>query len=172
MTQDHFTVYQFMVSKFGGQSFDTMEGFSRGIEANTATKRFIPSKTWAMYNIDTKKILAEGYLCRYGFDLIKIKDGKVSEYYRRLTSGRNSSFVAYDLDTLEIIEDYKNIGNQLWKYDWETGEKLQANNNCKYETLPEDFKQSIDDFSFKHHVFMYAIKPYGRIVEFYYPKTS
>lgn len=171
MTQDHFTVYQFMVSKFGGKSFDTIGDFSQGIESEIATKRFIPSKTWAMYNIDTKAILAEGYLCRYGFDLIKVKNGAVSEYYRRLVSGKNSAFVAYDLQTLEIIENYNNIDNQLWKFDWNTGEKLQSNNNCKYDTLPEDFKLSIQDFSFKHHVFMYAIKPYGRIVEFYYPKT-
>ncbi|EUJ10337.1 hypothetical protein Meth11DRAFT_1151 [Methylophilaceae bacterium 11] len=170
MTQDHFTVYQFMVSKFGGQSFDTIESFSQGLLANTVTKRFVPSKTWAMYNIDTKEILAEGYLCRYGFDLIKVKDGQVCEYYRRLVSGRNSTFVAYDLDTLDIIESYKNIGNQLWKYDWKTGEKLQANNNCTYDTLPEEIKRSIKDFRFRHHIFMYAHKPYGRIVEFYYPK--
>lgn len=171
MTQDHFTVYQFIVSKFGGKSFETIEDFSKGIEANIATKRFIPSKTWAMYNIDTKEILAEGYLCRYGFDLVKIKNGKVSEYYRRLVSGRNSAFVAYDLDTLEIIESYKNMDNQLWKFNWETGEKLQVNNNCKYETLPDDFKNSLKDFNYKDYVFMYAVKPYGRIVEFYYPKS-
>lgn len=171
MTENHFTAYQFMVSKFGGKSFDSMQEFTLGIEANIATKRFIPSKTWAMYNIDTETILAEGYLCRYGFDLIKVKNGVVSEYYRRLVSGKNSAFVAYDLDTLEIIESYKNEANQLWKYDWNTGEKLQANNNCTYETLPEDYKLALKDFKYKQHIFMHAIKPYGRIVEFYYPKN-
>lgn len=170
MTQNHYEVYQFMVSKFGGKSFDSIQEFYQGIETNLATKRFLPSKTWAMYNIDSKEILAEGFLCRYGFDLIKVKNGKVSEYYRRLVSGRNSAFVAYDLATLDIIENYKNIDNQLWKFDWKTGEKLQANNNCKYESLPEDFKSAIKDFYYKNQVFMYAIKPYGRIIEFYYPK--
>lgn len=171
MTRDHFTVYQFMVSKFGGISFNSDQEFFQGIKANTATKRFLPSKTWGMYNIDTKELLAEGYLCRYGFDLIKVKNGVVHEYYRRLVSGKNSSFVAYNLDTLEIIENYKNIDNQLWKYNWETDEKLQANNNCKYETLPDDFKEAIQGFHYKQYIFMYAIKPYGRIVEFYYPKV-
>ncbi|HSI44078.1 MAG TPA: hypothetical protein VK949_07010 [Methylotenera sp.] len=170
MTQDHYLVYEFMVSKFGGQSFDSMEALAQGIKDDSATKRFIPSKTWAMYNIDSREILAEGFLCRYGFDLIKVKNGRVSEYYRRLVSAKNSAFVAYDLNTLEIIENYKNIGNQLWKFNWKTGEKLQANNNCNYESLPDEFKRGIDDFRFKHQVFMYAVKPYGRIVEFYYPK--
>lgn len=170
MTQDHFLVYQFMISKFGGKSFNTFNEFAQGVEANLATKRFLPSKTWAMYNIDTKEILAEGFLCRYGFDLIKVKNGIVCEYYRRLVSQRNSAFVAYDLVTLDIVENYKNIGNQLWKFDWQTGEKLQANNNCNFDTLPDDYKDAIKDFPHKHHVFMHAIKPYGRIVEFYYPK--
>jgi len=171
MTQDHFSVYQFMVSRFGGKSFESIEDFSQGIVSRTVTKRFIPCKTWAMYNIDTQTILAEGYLCRYGFDLIKVKNGVVSEYYRRLVSGKNSAFVAYDLDTLEIIEYYKNIDNELWKFDFKSDEKMQANNNCKYETLPDDFKVAIMDFEYKHQVFMYATKPYGRIVEFYYPKN-
>lgn len=170
MTKDHFSVYQFMVLKFGGKSFNSIEEFIHGIESGDAAKRFIPSKTWGMYNIDTKKLLIEGYLCRYGFDLIKVKNGIVSEYGRRLVSGKNSVFVTYNLDNLEILENYKNIGNQLIKFDWLTGEQLQANNNCKYETLPEDFKIAIKDFQYKQHVFMYAIKPYGRIVEFYYPK--
>ena len=172
MLDDHFAVYQFMVSKFGGISFSSSEEFVQAAKNGSATKRFIPSKTWGMYNIDTKEILAEGYLCRYGFDLIKVKKGIVTEYYRRLLSSKRWTFVAYNLQTLDIIESYQNIENQLRKFDWITGEKLQANNNCTYSTLPEDFRLAIKSFAYRDHVFMYAIKPYGRVVEFYYPKTT
>jgi hypothetical protein len=170
MTHDHWAVYQFMVNKFGGRSFETYEAFAEAVLLGEATKRFVPNKTWGMYNIDTKKILAEGYLCRYGFDLIKVKQGVVTEYYRRLVSGKNPAFVAYDLETLAPIERYRNIDNQLRKYDWQSDEQLQANNNCTFATLPEDFKTMIQDFEFKHMVFIFAVKPYGRVVEFHYPQ--
>lgn len=170
MTLDHLTVYQFMVSKFGGIYYETVESFLQGIANGEVTKRFIPSKTWAMYNIDTKEILAEGYLCRYGFDLVKVKSGVVTEYYRRLVSGRNAAFVAYDLDTLEIVEYYRNIDKQLCKFDAKTELMLQANNNCTFETLPVDFQDALVGFKYKHQAFMYAIKPYGRVVEFSYPR--
>lgn len=170
MTQDHFTVYQYMVSKFGGQSFDMIEDFKEGISSEIATKRFIPSKAWGIYNLDSKRFMAEGYYCRYGFDLIKVKNGIVSEYYRRLICEKNYAFVAYDLDTLEPIEYYKNIGRQEWKFDWCTGEKKQVNNFCDYLGLPEDCKLAIKEFQYKYNVFAYASKPYGRIVEFNFPK--
>lgn len=171
MTNDHWLVYEFMVKKFGGISFESTETFSQALLSGDAfTKRFVPSKTWAMYNIDAKEILAEGFLCRYGFDLVKVKNGVVSEYYRRLVSGKNAAFVAYDLDTLEVVEHYKNEDSKLWKYDSNTGDALQANNNCTYATLPEDYKSAIQDFKYRESVFMYAKKPYGRVVEFYYPK--
>lgn len=172
MTRDHWLVYEFMVGKFGGISFDSAEAFAEALfSGGDVTKRFVPCKTWGMYNIDQKTILAEGYLCRYGFDLIKVKNGAIAEYYRRLVSGKNSAFVAYDLETLEVVEHYKNEANQLWKFDSNTGDRMQANNNCTYATLPEDYKDAIADFKFREHVFMYAQKPYGRVVEFYYPKA-
>lgn len=169
MTEDYFTVYEYMVSKFGGVSYANLSDFDSGVKSGAATKRFIPSKIWGMYNIDTNEILAEGYLCRYGFDLIKIKNKKVTEYYRRLLSNKRYCFVAYNIESLELIESYSNIDNQLRKYDWLSGDLRQANNNCTYDTLPVDFKEAISHLEYKSQVFMYAIKPYGRVVEFYYP---
>lgn len=168
MTVDQFTAYQFMVSKFGGIGFNTFEEFELAVKTGKATKRFIPSRTWGMYNIDTKEILAEGYLCRYGFDLVKISKGKVTEYYRRLVSNKEKRFIAYDLDTLQPKEYYRNVENQLRKYDWKTGEQLQANNNCSYESLPKDVQDALRGFRYQRSVFMHAVKPYGRVVEFYY----
>lgn len=170
MTEDHFIVYQFMATRFGGVAYDTFKAFQQGVASGDASKRFLPSKTWGMYNIDTNELLAEGYLCRYGFDLVKVKNGKVSEYYRRLLSNKDHCFVAYDVDTLKVVETYRNVDNRLNKYDWPSGELKQSNNNCNYEMLPEDFKAAISSFAYKNNVFMYAIKPYGRVVEFYYPR--
>jgi hypothetical protein len=172
MTEDHLAVYQFMISKFGGIQFDSLAEFQEAIKAGAATKRFLPGKTWGMYNIDTKEILAEGYLCRYGFDLIKVKQGKVTEYYRRLLSNKQYCFVSYDLETLHPIETYRNEGNQLNKYDWLTDGLGQSNNNCTYDTLPDDFKAAVEGFAYRSQIFMYAVKPYGRVVEFCYPRPS
>ena len=166
MTQDHYIVYQFMVSKFGGQSFDTIEDFSEGINSGLATKRFIPCKAWGVYNVDSKVMVAVGYYCRFGFDLVKVKNGEVSEYYRRLISEKKYAYIAYDLNSLEPIEYYKNIGQQEWKFDWHTGEKKQVNTFCDYFGLPTDIRLAINDFQFKYNVFGYAMKPYGRVVEF------
>jgi hypothetical protein len=169
MTENHFKVYQFMVSKFGGVFFDSMLAFEEGVRLGKATKRFIPGKTWGMYNIDSQELMAEGYLCRYGFDLIKVKNGNVAEYYRRLISNEKYCFIAYDIDTLAPIESYSNIGNQLHKFDWNSGDLKQKNNNCTYDSLPDDFREATKHLTYKRHIFMYAIKPYGRVVEFYYP---
>lgn len=168
--QDHYAVYQYLVNKFGGVSFDTPESFQEAVTTGAATKRFVPSKTWGMFNIDTKEVLAEGYLCRYGFDLVKVSKGVVTEYYRRLLSNKRWAFIAYDVETLEPKERYQNIGNQLCKFDWLTGQPLQANNNCTFDSLPTDFQSEIQTFPYRKNVFMYAIKPYGRVVEFSYPK--
>lgn len=172
MTEDHLAVYQFMVSKFGGIPINSLTEFQAAIQAGTATKRFLPGKTWGMYNIDTKEILAEGYLCRYGFDLIKVKRGQVTEYYRRLLTNKDYSFVSYDLETLDVIETYRNEGGRLNKYNWSTGELGQSNNNCTYDTLPDDFKIAVGSFAYRSQIFMHAVKPYGRVVEFYYPRAS
>lgn len=170
MTQDHYAVYHFMVSKFGGNQFSSAEEFFQGIKQNLATKRFVPSKVWGVYNLDTQTLMAEGYYCRYGFDLIKVKEGIVREYYRRLISEKNYAFVAYNLDSLEPIEYYKNMGKQELKFDWYTNEKKQVNNFCDYLGLPEGVRLAIKKFQFKYSVFAYSNKPYGRIVEFNFPK--
>lgn len=170
--RNHWLVYEFMVAKFGGISFASDDLFYRALVAGgEVTKRFVPAKTWGMYNIDTKQILAEGYLCRYGFDLVKVKSGIVSEYYRRTLSTKDRSFVAYDLETLDVIEYYQNEDGQMVKYKAQTGERMQGNIKVSYETLPPEFRSSIQDFEYKESVFMCAIKPYGRVVEFYYPKS-
>jgi hypothetical protein len=65
-------------------------------------------------------------------------------------------------------EFYRNVENQLRKYDWETEAPLQANNNGNYDSLPKDFQEALTDFPYRHAVFMHAVKPYGRVVEFYY----
>ena len=54
MTQDHFLVYQFMASKFGGLSFDYLQELSKAVAAGSATKRFVPIKAWAMYTLIAK----------------------------------------------------------------------------------------------------------------------
>lgn len=172
MTSDHWLVYEFMVAKFGGISFTSKELFTEAlVSSGEVTKRFVPAKTWGMYNIDTRQILAEGYLCRYGFDLIKVKNGTVSEYYRRTLSSKDRTFVAYDLKTLDVIEYYQNESQQMVKYNAQTGERMQGNIKASFETLPPEFLSGIEDFKYKNSVFMCAVKPYGRVVEFYYPKS-
>jgi hypothetical protein len=172
VTSDHWLVYEFMVTRFGGISFDSKESFTEALlTGGVVTKRFVPAKTWGMYNIDTRQTLAEGYLCRYGFDLVKVKNDMVSEYYRRTLSSKDRSFVAYDLETLDVIEYYQNEGEQVVKYNAQTNQRMQGNVIASYEALPNDFKSALQDFRYKESVFMYAIKPYGRVVEFYYPKS-
>jgi hypothetical protein len=169
MTRDHWIVYEFMVSKFGGKSFASEHAFFQAlINQEDVTRRFVPSKAWGVYNIDSKTMVAEGYYCRYGFDMIKVKNGVVSEYYRRLVSEKHASFVAYDLDIMEVTEYYKTVDNQEYKFDSRTGKILQVNNYCTYMALPREFKLALSDFEYKTSVFIYAIKPYGRIVEFNY----
>jgi len=170
--RNHWLVYEFMVTRFGGVSFASKESFFDALIAKgEVTKRFVPARAWGMYNIDTRQILAEGYLCRYGFDLIKVKNGVVSEYYRRTLSSKDRSFVAYDLETLDVIEYYQNENQQMVKYNAQTGERMQSNIKVSYETLPAEFLSAIQDFKYKESVFMCAVKPYGRVVEFYYPKS-
>ena len=65
MTQDHFLVYQFMASKFGGLSFDSLQELSKAVAAGSVTKLFVPIKAWAMYSIDCNEIFANCYI--YGF---------------------------------------------------------------------------------------------------------
>lgn len=171
MTRNHWLVYEFMVARFGGVSFASQEAFFKAlITGGNITKRFVPAKVWGVYNIDTKQILAEGYFCRYGFDLIKVKGGEVSEYYRRTLSSKDKACIAYDLKTLNVIEYYKIENQKMLKFNAQTDELMQESVIVSYETLPSEFRSSIQDFSFKDSVFMCAIKPYGRIVEFYYPK--
>jgi len=172
MTSEHYLVYQYMVSIFGGNSFSSLQELENAVMNKSATMRFIPSRTWGMYNIDTKEIISKGYLCRYGFDLIKVSNNKVVEYYRRLLANKDWCFIAYNLEDMTPKEAYRNVENKLCKYDWKTKELLQSNINCSNETLPNDYKSLISDFEYQDSVFMCASKPYGKVVEFYYPKQN
>lgn len=155
--------YNFFAIKFGWPQKISEEELD-----SEPLKGRIPDIHSKMYLIETQELFSEIYHIYNTSYCVKIKDGKITDFY---TTGDghinkpNCSFITYDIQTNQPIEYYKIDGNFENKYDYNTDELLQQNIMCEFKDLPENIKTQLQQFQFKDKIKLYAIKPYGAIVE-------
>jgi hypothetical protein len=135
-------------------------------------KNRVPLVKHQTYLVDDLKLVST----IYGFENqqygVKVVDGEVTEFYVRKPEGvikPNLTYVTYDVKTGEPLEYYCKDNNDVTKtetkYNFKTDEVMQVNHFAKPAELPADIKKLVANFKYKKNIFIYAEKPYGRIVE-------
>jgi hypothetical protein len=102
---------------------------------------------------------------KYG---VKIANGVITDFYILKPDDVNKgdiTYVAYDTNTKESIEYYRQNTRTETKYDFKTDQLKQTNYFSTYDNLPDNIKSAAKDFKYKKYIFIYAEKPYGTIIE-------
>jgi hypothetical protein len=161
--------YNYLANKLGWPTKQTLEEV--GIDAD---KNRVPLVKHQTYLVDSLKLVST----IYGFENqqygVKVVGSEVTEFYVRKPEGivkPNLTYVTYDVKTGEPLEYYckdsdGDSGAKIeTKYNFKTDEVMQVNHFAKTAELPEDVKKRVATFKYKNNIFIYAEKPYGRIVE-------
>lgn len=147
-------------------AFEYVKSISRHkFTLNEAAERYVgwmPHYSFSTFNLDEGRIISDTYIVRYGFDHVKITSAGVAEHYNMFVS--KWAYKAYKLYTLETIETYEVTKNLEYKYDMKN-KLLQTNYNVSRGDFPIDFKRDIIKFNIPQP-YGWAIKPYGRVVEY------
>lgn len=160
---DRLIAYNFIADKLG---WDSKKSDSELLATEFHNR--IPKNLSYAFSLETKGILSRLFSVLKGEYLIKVKDGAVVEFYSSnylLENKPKVSFVAFDINTNDVIEYYISENNCLNKYDFLTDNLKQVNHICRQDKVPESFQKDLIDFKEKNNIFIYASKPYGRIVE-------
>lgn len=161
---DRLIAYNFIADKLG---WDSKKSDSELLATKFHNR--IPKNLSYTFSLETKGILSRLFSVLKGEYLIKVKDGAVVEFYSSnylLENKPKVSFVAFDINTNDVIEYYISENNCLNKYDFLTDILLQVNHICSTpDEIPKSFQEDLIDFKEKNNIFIYASKPYGRVVE-------
>jgi hypothetical protein len=155
-------VYNYMAKIFGWDNINSLEEMPKQFIGRT------PKLIKEIYNIDTNSKISEMYSILGSTYLIKVDlNNEVKELYiMNPTNTKDAYIIAKNVENLEPIEYYINKQNTIEKYDYKTDKLLQVNNYVSsFEELPKEYKENLKDFEHKDRIFLYAKKPYGRIVE-------
>lgn len=164
MEASQFAIYNFLAKKAKSHTYSTLSALSYDIRNNLADKRFIAELCYSVMDISTQKIVATVWVARNNLEWLKIADEKVTEHYRRFASKPLRMFENYDLLTGEVFEHYEYRDGKSIKVDEKTGKELGFSTFCNFETLPEEYKQSLKDYAYKKEIFAWSDRIYGKIV--------
>lgn len=161
--------YNFLAKKLGLVEFSSEEELFSTIQNNTADKRCIPSFWFCVYDINSKQKIADLFTARNRFEIVKVANGVVTEFYRNFIN-QPIYYRSYDLvDTEKETEYYSMDGVRLVKYDSNTHQELGYTTDVAAEKMPEDFEAKLSNFQYKDNILYWANKPYGQIVGVMYP---
>lgn len=118
------------------------------------------------YCLEESRFFADLFSFMSGQYLVKVNDDAAVELYTGPHPAHpNSTNAALDMVTLEVKEFYIVVQNTEKKFDAKTDYLMQENTFTTYDALPNDFKQDLANFENKEDIYLFARKPYGRIVE-------
>ena len=159
--------YNYLANKLGWPTKQTLEEVMVDSDKNR-----IPVIKHQTYLVDGLKLVSTVYAFenqKYG---VKVADGEVTEFYVEKPEGvvkPNLTYVTYDVKTGEPLEYYRKDSDEVakteTKYNFKTDEVMQVNHFARTTELPADVKKLVATFKYKRNIFIYAEKPYGRIVE-------
>ncbi len=129
---------------------------------------------YSVYNSNTKQIISRVYASESNGYLyfIKVTSNGVSEFYKSWgeLNGQKHFFVSLDIVSEEPVEYYDIVDGCVVKFDL-NGNELSRTITESYDSIPEDKKYLLDDFTFKDSITAWSDKSYGFIVEFYELKS-
>jgi hypothetical protein len=165
LKEDRLIAYNFMAAFFVSPMMFSVDQLETAISNYTADPRCIPTFWYYDYDIDSKHRINSMWRMRYGFEIVKVKDGVVTDHHRTARL-KHKEFISLDLITGKEIEFYRTdpVSWRVNKYSTATGELLSWTMPSAYSSLPEEFKVALTDFPYKDYIAYWSIKDYGRIV--------
>lgn len=138
--------------------------FSKGIIGE-------PSYITTMYNITAKEIVANLFGC--GYNLAKVKDQKITEWYESdvLVGNTLFAFVSKDLNNGKVIDKYTFDQRGLVKTTPNSSEDPVVTRFGNYESIPPMIKKSLENFEHRNYITGWSLKSSGLVVEVTYPKV-
>lgn len=135
--------------------FNVADGFLTALQG----EKPVYACSWITFNIDTHTQLSQGWISdKY---LVKVAGGAVVELYKPMPN----SWESLTLNGESTIEKYELGDGVLTKYDLNNN-VLQENFVGTLNELPAEWRVAIQDQPWASQVFLWAVKPYGRIVEY------
>ena len=166
-TLSHYNAYNFYAEKTGLELFNSIDKFKE-IKNNLHFQR-----TFWVYEIDSNKILSFAYGNHDGRNncIIRTVNDKVTEFFKlgHIKFTNQTNWISYTLDGKTKIEYYdSDYENKLEKkYDWRENKLKQVNYVVTFNDLDDETQNLLKDFEYKQNIFIYAQKPYGRVLYVY-----
>jgi hypothetical protein len=102
--------------------------------------------------------------------MVKVKNSVVSEWYESIVGP--FTWVSKDLNTGKILDKYVLTQRGLEKYISDVGVDPTITHFGNFNSIPPTLKSLLGNFEYRYYIISWALKPYGFIVEFVYPKIS
>lgn len=163
MKEQCLVIYNFLATKLGVDTYNSVIDYEEAVANGTADKRCIPYKYYDVFDLDVQIVIASVYLARNEFEWFKVVGNKITEHYRK-TIKNDWCFINYDVNTGEPIEYYKADGLKLNKYDYHTHTLTGFTNDGGWLSMPDKFKAKLDKNKYLHSIVYWAEKPYGNVV--------
>lgn len=125
---------------------------------------------YRVYNATTEENISEVFVAEdSNYYLIKVSGNQVTEWYQKngQIDGITYDYVSLDLITDQPIEYYIITGSLMSKYSLD-GTLIVTTTLSGYQSIPEDKKPLLDNFSYINNIFAWSDKYYGFIVEYFY----
>jgi hypothetical protein len=157
-------VYNFLANKLGLHQYPTLAALEYAVREGTCDKRCLSVYNYSVVDINTKEVVSALWAARDYLEWVKVRNGVVTEHYRRFPATPKTYFKSYDLITGELIEYYSLTPTRSIKIDAKTDEVKGFTTFSSFENLPEEYKNALVDYTYKGDIFGWSDRNYGKIV--------